>query len=69
MKLYGPDRRELMTISRIEREGNELIIKGKVFGTMPLSVSLTPAQAREGLRLLGLRGIFFVLSMLFRGSK
>lgn len=69
MKLYGPDRRELMTISRIEREGNALIIKGKVFGTMPLSASLTPAQAREGLKLLGLRGVFFMLSMLFRGSK
>ena len=69
MKLYGPDRRELMTVSQIERAGNELIIKGKVFGTMPLSASLTPAQAREGLKLLGLRGIFFVLSMLFRGSK
>ena len=68
MKLYGPDRRELMTISRIERDGNQLLIKGKVFGTMPLSASLTPAQAREGLKLLGLRGIFFVLTMLFRGG-
>ncbi len=69
MKLYGPDRRELMTISRIERDGNQLLIKGKVFGTMPLSASLTPAQAREGLKLLGLRGIFFVLTMLLRGDK
>ncbi|MGC1460288.1 MAG: hypothetical protein WA825_18595 [Steroidobacteraceae bacterium] len=69
MKLYGPDRRELMTISRIERDGNQLLIKGKVFGTMPLSASLSPAQAREGLKLLGLRGIFFVLTMLFRGGK
>jgi hypothetical protein len=68
VKLYGPDRRELLTISRIERAGNELLIKGKVFGTMPLSASLTPAQAREGLKLLGLRGIFFVLTMLFRGG-
>jgi hypothetical protein len=68
VKLYGPDRRELMTISRIERDGNQLLIKGKVFGTMPLSASLTPAQAREGLKLLGLRGIFFVLTMLFRRS-
>ena len=68
MKLYGPDRRELMTISAIERNGNQLLIKGKVFGTMPLSASLSPAQARAGLKLLGLRGIFFVLTMLFRGG-
>ena len=69
MKLYGPDRRELMTISRIEREGQQLILKGKVFGTMPLSASLTPEEARAGLKLLGWRGAVFMLSMLFRRSR
>ena len=69
MKLYGKDRRELMTVSRIERDGNELLIKAKVFGTMPMTASLTPADVREGLKLLGLRGVLFVLIMLFRGSK
>ncbi|HTC50381.1 MAG TPA: hypothetical protein VK700_00435 [Steroidobacteraceae bacterium] len=69
MKLYGPDRRELMTVSSIERSGHQLLIKGKVFGTMPLSASLTPAQARAGLKLLGLRGLFFVFTMLFRGGQ
>lgn len=68
MKLYGPDRRELMTISSIERNGNQLLIKGKVFGTMPLSASLTAAQARAGLKLLGLRGLLFMVTMLFRGE-
>jgi hypothetical protein len=69
MKLFGPDRRELMTVNRIERAGNDLVIKGKVFGTMPLTATLTPAQLREGLKLLGLRGVLFVLTMLFRGSN
>lgn len=69
MKLYGSDRRELMTISRIERDGSRLVIKAKVFGTMPMTASLTPADVREGLKLLGLRGILFVLSMPFRASK
>jgi len=68
MKLYGPDRRELMTVSRIERDGNQLLIKAKVFGTMPMTASLTPADVREGLKLLGLRGLLFVLTMPFRGS-
>jgi hypothetical protein len=68
MKLYGSDRRELMTISRIERDGSRLVIKAKVFGTMPMTASLTPADVREGLKLLGLRGILFVLTMPFRGS-
>jgi hypothetical protein len=68
MKLYGPDRRELMTVSRLEREGNNLVIKAKVFGTMPLTATLTPEQVREGLKLLGLRGVVFLFTMLFRGS-
>jgi hypothetical protein len=69
MKLYGPDRRELMTVSRIERDGNQLLIKAKVFGTMPMTASLTPADVREGLKLLGLRGLLFVMTMPFRGSR
>jgi hypothetical protein len=69
MKLYGKDRRELMTVSRIERDGNDLLIKAKVFGTMPMTASLTPADVREGLKLLGWRGMLFVLTMPFRGGK
>ena len=69
MKLYGKDRRELMTVSRIERDGNDLLIKAKVFGTMPMTASLTPADVREGLKLLGWRGMLFVLTMPFRGDK
>lgn len=68
MKLYGADKRELMTVSRVERSGNQLVIKAKVFGTMPLTAILTPAEVREGLQLLGLRGILFLLTMPFRRS-
>jgi hypothetical protein len=68
MKLYGPDRRELMTVSRIERAGDQLVIKAKVFGTMPMTASITPENVREGLRLLGIRGVLFVLTMLVRRS-
>jgi hypothetical protein len=68
MKLYGPDRRELMTVSEIVRDGGQLVIKGKVFGTMPMTATLTPEEAREGLRLLGLRGVLFLLTMPFRRS-
>jgi hypothetical protein len=68
MKLYGPDRRELMTVSRIEREGGQLVIRAKVFGTMPMTASLTPADVRAGLKLLGWRGVLFVLTMPFRSS-
>ncbi len=68
MKLYGPDQRELMTVSRLERSGNQLLIRAKVFGTMPMTVTLTPADVRAGLKLLGLRGLLFMLTMPFRRS-
>jgi len=68
MKLYGTDKRELMTISRIERDGNQLVIKAKVFGTMPMTAALSPANIREVLKLLRWRGILFLLTMPFRRS-
>ena len=68
MKLYGPDQRELMTVSRIERSGNQLVIRAKVFGTMPMTATLSPAEVRAGLKLLGLPGILFMLTMPFRRS-
>jgi hypothetical protein len=69
MKLFGTDQRELITVSRIEPNGNQLVIKGKVFGTLPMTATLTPAELRQGLRLLGLRGILFLLTMPFRRGR
>jgi hypothetical protein len=66
MKLYGPDNKELMTVTAIQREGNELVVKGKIFGTMPMTAKLRPAEARGALKLLGLKNAFFALTMLFR---
>ena len=68
MKLYGTDKRELIAVSGIERAGNQLVIRVKVFGTMPITATLTPAEVRAGLKLLGLRGILFMLTMPFRRS-
>jgi hypothetical protein len=66
MKLYAADKSELMQVSAIEREGSDLLIRGKVFGTMPMTARLTPAEARQGLKLLTLRTLLFLASMLFR---
>jgi hypothetical protein len=69
MILYSPDNSALMEVQSIERDGGELVIKGKVFGTMPITARLTPAEARKGLKLLGPRLALFVLGMLFRRAK
>lgn len=66
MTLYSADKSELMQVSAIERDGSDLLIRGKVFGTMPMTARLTPAQARQGLKLLRFRLLLFAVSMLFR---
>ncbi|OJW62749.1 MAG: hypothetical protein BGO57_14500 [Sphingomonadales bacterium 63-6] len=69
MKIYSADKSELMQVSAIERKGNDLVLKGKVFGTMPMSATLTPEQARAAFKLLTPQLILFLLTMPFRSSK
>ena len=66
MKLVGPDKSDLMTVSALERDGDDLVIKGKVFGAMPMTARLTPEQARAAFRLLNVRTILFILTLPFR---
>jgi hypothetical protein len=58
--------KELMTVRKIERDGNTLVIRGKIFGAMPMVAKLTPAEARAALKLLDAKTIWFLLTMLFR---
>jgi hypothetical protein len=66
MKIYGADGREMMAVTSIERSGSDLLIKGKLFGAMPISAKLKPAEARNAFRLLRLRTILFLLTLPFR---
>jgi hypothetical protein len=69
MKIYSADKSELMQVSRIERKGNDLVLKGKVYGTMPMSATLTPEEARAALKLLSPRLILFLLTLPFRKGE
>jgi len=69
MKIYSADKSELMDVSSIERKGNDLVLKGKVFGTMPMAATLTPEQARAAFRLLSFRLVLFLITLPFRSSK
>ena len=69
MKLYAPDNSVLMEISALERKGNDLIVKGKVFGSMPMTAKLRPEEARKGLKMLGFKLALFLLTFLFRSSQ
>jgi hypothetical protein len=66
MRIYGADGKEMMTVSSIERDGSTLVVKGKIFGTMPLTARLAPAEVRKALRMLDFRTLLFVLTLPFR---
>ena len=69
MKIYTSDGGELMAVSKIERKGNELVLKGKAFGTMPMNARLRPEDARAALKLLTPGIIFFLLTLPFRKAS
>jgi hypothetical protein len=66
VKLHSTDGSELLTVSSLTRDGNSLLIKGKVFGAMPMNARLNPAAARAALKLLTPRLILFLLTLPFR---
>jgi DNA-binding beta-propeller fold protein YncE len=69
MKIYSADKSELMQVSKIERKGDNLVLKGKVYGSMPMSATLTPEEAKNFLKLLTPKLAWFLLTMPFRKSK
>jgi hypothetical protein len=66
MILHSTDGSELLTVNSLTRDGNSLLIKGKVFGAMPMNALLKPEAARAALKLLTPRLIFFLLTLPFR---
>lgn len=65
-KILDANDKELMAIRKIERDGSTLVIRGKIFGAMPMVAKLTPSEARAALKLLDFRTILFLLTLLFR---
>ena len=66
MVLRGPANEELMHVESLNRVGDELVIKGKSFGTMPLEARLDADSARAGLKMLGIRKLAFLATLPFR---
>ena len=69
MKLYGSDNQELMSVTSLTRDGSNLVIKGRIFGSVPLTAKLKPEEARAALKLLDFRTILFLLAMLLRKGR
>jgi hypothetical protein len=66
MKILDANDKELMTVRKIDRDGNTLVIRGKIFGAMPMVAKLTPNEARAALGLIDFKTFVFLLTLLFR---
>jgi len=66
MKIYDAANKELMTVSSLARDGDCLVIKGKIFGAMPMTAKLRPEEARAALKLLDAKTVLFLITLLFR---
>jgi hypothetical protein len=69
MKIFGADNKEMIAISAIERDGRDLVLRGKIFGTMPMTARVRPEEVRSALKLLNWRTALFVLSLAFRRAR
>ncbi|MXN20976.1 hypothetical protein GR170_24420 [Pseudooceanicola sp. GBMRC 2024] len=68
MAIYDAQGNALMSVKRLERDGNDLVIRGKIFDAMPMAARLTPEDARAALKLLDIKTLLFLLTILFRKS-
>ncbi len=66
MKILDANNAELMTVRAFERDGDNLVIRGKIFGAMPMAAKLTPKEARAALKMLDFKTMLFIVSLLFR---
>jgi hypothetical protein len=69
MKLYTPEKTELMEVTAIRPERNGLVIEGKIMGAMPMKAFLRPRELRGAFKLVHLRIVLTLLAMLFRRDE
>ena len=66
MKIYAIDGRELMEISEVVPERNAVLLRGRIFGSMPVTAKVTPGQMRAALNLLSVRKVVCLVTLLLR---
>ena len=66
MILHTPDNNELMKVSRIERQGDQLVVYGVIMENMPTKAVIHPSQLRSAFSLLNVKLIWSCLCLLFK---
>ena len=66
MIIYDGQNKELMKVRALERDGDDLVVVGKIFGARPVRARLKPEEARAALKLLTPGLIWFLLTLPLR---
>lgn len=69
MKLRGKDGLEMMDIKSIEQEGNRILIKGKMMGTMAATIVITPDDVWDAYRLVPMATLLRLPLILLKGWR
>ncbi|MDA7086290.1 hypothetical protein PH586_07855 [Pseudomonas sp. SA3-5] len=67
MKMFSKEGVEMVDVKSITRDGERLVIKGKVMGAMATTILVNPEDCWQAARLLGVNLILRLPMILFRG--
>jgi hypothetical protein len=69
VKLLSKDGIEMMDIRSVDREGDVLLVKGKVMGSMPTTIHLRPEDLWQAWGLLSWRLLVALPGLLIKGYR
>ncbi|HWQ76008.1 MAG TPA: hypothetical protein VN441_11890 [Syntrophomonas sp.] len=69
MKLHDLYGNVMMEVTSVDRKDDDLVMKGKMMGTMPATIYLRPDEMWKAMNLLTWAIIRYVPSMLIKGWR
>jgi hypothetical protein len=69
MKLVSKDGIEMMDIRSVQREGEVLVVRGKVMGSMPTTIHVRPENLWQAWQLLDWKLLFALPGLLLTGYR
>ena len=69
MKLYAFDNSDLMEITKIYPDGNNLVIEGFIMGAMPIRAIVKPAEVRKASKLMTAKTKLHAAKMMCKRSR
>ncbi|PKO28191.1 MAG: hypothetical protein CVU24_04480 [Betaproteobacteria bacterium HGW-Betaproteobacteria-18] len=69
MKMFSKDGIEMMEVKSIQQDGSNLLMKGKIMGSMATSIVIKPEDCWQALKLIGWKLLLRMPAILFQGYR